>query len=98
MGKYLVNIIFGHKHVICEPFFKIVVAPFTTFGMQKANKVTFVWKYFRTWRYAKRQFPQDGVRRVDDNGNKETSHRYKRILKSLAEENIFELYATHCIC
>ena len=32
--------------------------------MQKDSKITFCWRCFRTRRYAKRQFPNDGVRRV----------------------------------
>ena len=59
------QIIFGHK-IICEPIFNIFVALFTTFGMQKDDKITFSWRCFRTRRYAKRQFPKDGVRRVDE--------------------------------
>ena len=41
MEKALVNIIFGHKVLICEPIFKNFVALFRTFGMQKDDKIIF---------------------------------------------------------
>ena len=47
MEKALVKIIFDHKIFICRPIFKIVVALFMTFGMQKDSKMTFCWRYFR---------------------------------------------------
>ena len=48
LHKALVKINFGHKIFICQPIFKIFVALFTTFGMQKDNKITLCWRCFRT--------------------------------------------------
>ena len=48
MEKALVKIIFCHKIFICQPFFKTFVALFTTFGMQKDDKIAFCLKCFRT--------------------------------------------------
>ena len=45
---------------ISIPFLKIFEAFFTTFGMQKDDKITFYSRCFRT----KRQFPEYDVRRV----------------------------------
>ena len=59
MKKALVKIIFVRKLLICEPIFKIFVALFRTFGMQKDAKIIFQYKMI-----CKRQYPKDGVRRV----------------------------------
>ena len=41
MEKALVQIFFGRKIFICQPIFKILVALFTTFEMQKDSKIVF---------------------------------------------------------
>ena len=41
MGKAPVKVIFSHKIFICQSIFKIFVALFKTFGMQKDSKITF---------------------------------------------------------
>ena len=61
MEKALDKIVFGRKMFICQPIFKMFVSLFTTFGMQKDNKITFCWRCFRTILYAKRLFSNDGV-------------------------------------
>ena len=61
MEKALVKINFGCKIFISEQIF---VALFKTFGMQKDDIIIFFWRFFRTWRYAKRQSTKDDVRRV----------------------------------
>ena len=61
----LVKIIFGCIIFICQQISKIFVALFKTFGMPKDDKIKFCLRFFRTRSYAKRQFPKDGVRRVE---------------------------------
>ena len=38
---------------------------YKTFRLQKDDKITFCWRCFRRRKYAKRQFPKDGGRRVE---------------------------------
>ena len=59
-----VQIIFGHLIFIYEPISIIFAAHFKTFGTLKDDKIRFVSGCFRTWKFAKRWFPKDGVRRV----------------------------------
>ena len=47
MEEALVKIILGCEFAICQPIFKIFVALFTTFWMQKDGKITFCWRCFR---------------------------------------------------
>ena len=64
MEKALIHIILGHLIFICEPISIIFAALFKTFGMKKDDKIRFVSGCLRTWYFAKRWFPKDGVRRV----------------------------------
>ena len=47
--KVLIKIILGRRIFICEPIFKIFVALFKTFRLQKADKIIFVSGYLRRW-------------------------------------------------
>ena len=47
MEKAPVKIIFSHNIFICQPILNLFVAPFTTFGMQKDDKITFCWLCFK---------------------------------------------------
>ena len=68
-----------------EPIFKIFVALFTTFGMQKDDNIRFISWCFRTRLFAKRWFPKDGVRRVIDRRGSKT------VRKSVFENHKFAI-------
>ena len=56
--------IFGHNYFISEPIFKIFVALFRTYGLQKDGMVIFFLMCFRKVRFRKMQFLKDGVQTV----------------------------------
>ena len=65
MGKALFKNIFFHRIFICQPIFKIFVAPFKTFGMQNGDRLIFFLRSFRKVRFRKMQFLKGGVQTVE---------------------------------
>ena len=63
-AKGLFKINFGHNHFLCEPIYKIFVALFRTFGLQKIDMVIFFLWCFIKVRFLKMQFLKDGVQTV----------------------------------